>query len=223
MVRLHVLAVAESAAGAEVLGAGLARCNHLRVLALIEADSGVLAGYPGERPDVAVVEVAAEDAGGLARVGELAALAIPVVAVLSDVDRAGDAWDAGARGVVRMGAADGWQPVIEVVAGGGVGLAEDIVAAIYFKVTEVEAPSPSLTAREIEVLRMVADGHANAKIARALDITLAGVDYHLRMIYEKLGVRNRAAAVSVAMELGAMKRRQWLRGSGYASQDYANS
>jgi DNA-binding NarL/FixJ family response regulator len=51
-----------------------------------------------------------------------------------------------------------------------------------------------LTRREIDVLRVVAEGLSNAEVARALWISEPTVKFHLSRIYEKLGVSNRTGA-----------------------------
>jgi DNA-binding CsgD family transcriptional regulator len=63
-----------------------------------------------------------------------------------------------------------------------------------------------LTEREIQILRLVADGRTNASIARALDVSPRTVAKHLEHIYRKFGVSSRAAAVSrMTMSAGSMK------------------
>jgi DNA-binding CsgD family transcriptional regulator len=53
-----------------------------------------------------------------------------------------------------------------------------------------------LTEREIQILRLVADGRTNASIAHALEVSPRTVAKHLEHIYRKFGVSSRAAAVS---------------------------
>jgi two-component system nitrate/nitrite response regulator NarL len=60
----------------------------------------------------------------------------------------------------------------------------------------------SLTSRERQILALLADGYSNAAIATALGITEPTVKGHLRRLYRKIGVGNRAAAAS------------WMSGSG---------
>ena len=62
----------------------------------------------------------------------------------------------------------------------------------------------ALTEREIEILRAVADGNTNSAIADLLHISEATVKTHLVHIYTKLGVSDRAAAVSRAYESGVL-------------------
>jgi DNA-binding CsgD family transcriptional regulator len=63
-----------------------------------------------------------------------------------------------------------------------------------------------LTEREIQILRLVADGRTNASIAHALEVSPRTVAKHLEHIYRKLGVSSRAAAVShITMASGPAK------------------
>jgi predicted ATPase/DNA-binding CsgD family transcriptional regulator len=59
-----------------------------------------------------------------------------------------------------------------------------------------------LTAREVEVLRLVADGLTDAQVAERLVVSLRTVHAHLRSIYRKLDVRSRSAATRYAVENG---------------------
>jgi DNA-binding NarL/FixJ family response regulator len=65
-------------------------------------------------------------------------------------------------------------------------------------------PHPSylagLTAREVEVLRLVARGLTDTQVAEQLVISPRTVNWHLTAIYSKLGVSSRAAATRYAIE-----------------------
>jgi DNA-binding NarL/FixJ family response regulator len=72
-------------------------------------------------------------------------------------------------------------------------------------VTRMRAPRPeALSAREAEVLAQVARGRTNAEIGRILHISEATVKTHLTRACTKLGVSSRTAAVTRAMETGAL-------------------
>jgi DNA-binding NarL/FixJ family response regulator len=62
----------------------------------------------------------------------------------------------------------------------------------------------SLTAREIEVLRLLAQDLSNPQIAERLVVSRRTVDAHLRSIYDKLDVKSRDAAIRVAREQGLL-------------------
>jgi DNA-binding CsgD family transcriptional regulator len=68
----------------------------------------------------------------------------------------------------------------------------------------MRAPAVAPTLREIEVLRLVADGRRNDEIARELFLTRATVKSHLAHVYDKLGVASRTAAVAEARRRGIL-------------------
>jgi DNA-binding NarL/FixJ family response regulator len=65
-------------------------------------------------------------------------------------------------------------------------------------------PDSALSPREVEILRLVAAGTTNRETARRLLISEATVKTHLLHLYEKLGVNDRAAAVSEAYQRGLL-------------------
>lgn len=70
---------------------------------------------------------------------------------------------------------------------------------------QVRRPPPALlTARELEVLALVADGASNREAARRLFISEASIKTHLLHVYGKLAVRDRAAAVGEAYRRGLL-------------------
>lgn len=67
----------------------------------------------------------------------------------------------------------------------------------------VSAPAPlPLTARELSVLSLVADGRSNREIGEALELSALTVKSHLARIARKLGTGDRAALVAVALRRG---------------------
>jgi predicted ATPase/DNA-binding CsgD family transcriptional regulator len=63
----------------------------------------------------------------------------------------------------------------------------------------------TLTAREVEVLRLVAEGLTDAAVAGRLFVSVRTVNAHLRSIYTKLGVTSRAAATRIAVTEGVLE------------------
>jgi DNA-binding NarL/FixJ family response regulator len=66
-------------------------------------------------------------------------------------------------------------------------------------VQQMQRPQEALTARESELLSLLAEGMTNRELGKALFISEATVKTHLGHIYAKLGVDTRSAAVSVAL------------------------
>jgi two-component system NarL family response regulator len=65
-------------------------------------------------------------------------------------------------------------------------------------------PGPGLTAREIEVLKLVAKGRTNVEIAEELQITRGTAKWFVSSILSKLGVDDRTEAVTMALERGIL-------------------
>jgi DNA-binding NarL/FixJ family response regulator len=64
------------------------------------------------------------------------------------------------------------------------------------------APSVALTAREREVLTLLAAGASNKAIARALDVSVHTAKFHVASLAEKLGASTRLEAVAIALRTG---------------------
>ena len=69
---------------------------------------------------------------------------------------------------------------------------------------EQDGLSEALTERELEVIRLAAQGFSNDEIGRQLALALGTVKWHLHNIYEKLRVRNRTQAIRRARDLGVL-------------------
>ena len=94
---------------------------------------------------------------------------------------------------------------VRSVVGGQTVLAPAIAAKLVERMRQGAAPErPRLSARELEVLRLVGVGNSNAAIARKLFISEATVKTHLIHVFEKLGVSDRTRAVTLALELGLL-------------------
>ena len=70
--------------------------------------------------------------------------------------------------------------------------------------TEHTAQATGLSAREIEVLRLIARGNSNKQIGATLFVTEKTVEHHVTHIYNKLGISSRAAATLYAMQSGLL-------------------
>jgi len=89
-----------------------------------------------------------------------------------------------------------------------VGSGEDADLVVSERVVSTAAPAAAvqagaaLTARELDVLRLVARGLSNKEIAADLGITTHTVKYHVAAVLEKLDVRSRTEAVSLGVRKG---------------------
>ncbi|MGQ0570776.1 MAG: response regulator [Armatimonadota bacterium] len=161
-----------------------------------------------DHPDVILLDLELPGTGGNEAIPRLAA-AVPhagiIIFTAYDTDeRVLGAIRAGARGYLLKGvAADEIARAVRAVHGGGSHLTSRIATKVM---AEVSAPRRGrfLTAREHEVLRLVADGQSTKQIARSLAITERTVKFHVASIFNKLGVGNRAEAVARAVRRGLL-------------------
>jgi two-component system nitrate/nitrite response regulator NarL len=95
---------------------------------------------------------------------------------------------------------------IRKVAGGGLWLEKDAVGRALEKILQQQESREKvrevLTAREIEITRMIARGLANREIGEKLFISEGTVKTHLHTIYEKLGLKSRLQLANYAQEKG---------------------
>lgn len=130
----------------------------------------------------------------------------PAVLVLTNYDSDGDilgAVEAGASGYLLKDAPpDELVAAIRAAARGETALAPAIAGRLLAR---MRAPQVRLSARETEVLDLVASGCANGTIARRLHISDATVKSHLVHIYSKLGVSSRTAAVAAGRAAGILR------------------
>lgn len=136
----------------------------------------------------------------------LAAVDAPHVLILTNYDTDADilgAVEAGASGYLLKDAPpDELLVAVRAAAAGQSALAPAITSRLLQR---VRAPSISLSARELEVLSLVAEGKSNAEVAASLFLGETTVKTHLVHIFEKLGVGSRTAAVNEARRAGLLR------------------
>lgn len=92
---------------------------------------------------------------------------------------------------------DNLVPIIREVHAGGGPIPPEVGRKLADRVLQI-----GLTAREIEVLRLIAEGLRNKEIAASLTISVQTAEFHVKNILAKLGVNDRTKAVTVAMRRG---------------------
>jgi len=159
------------------------------------------------KPDVLVLDMRMPARDGVEVVAELARRrCLPATLVLTtfdDPDAAMQIIAAGARGFLMKDVTlERLVEAVRVVAAGGTVLRPGLSDRID---SVVRVPGPvdePITAREREILRLLATGCSNAEIGRALFVAEGTVKNHVSSILRKLGVRDRVRAVLKAIERG---------------------
>lgn len=160
------------------------------------------------RPEVVLMDLRMPGVDGVAATEQIRALGIGTrVLVLTTYDTDADilrAIEAGATGYLLKDAPrEDLFRAIRATARGESVLAPTVAAKLMGK---MRAPAEeALSSREIEVLKLVANGASNKEIANALHISEATVKSHLIHIFGKLRVADRTAAVTVALERGIIR------------------
>jgi DNA-binding NarL/FixJ family response regulator len=162
-----------------------------------------LARYREVRPDVALVDLGLPDGDGVELIASLRA-EFPdgrfiVLTTLDGDEHIYRAVRAGAQAYVLKDMACGEITDAVRMVHAGKRLLPSAVA------DKLDARGPALTARETEVLRLVARGESNKIIAAELGVVEGTVKAHVLSIFAKLGVDDRTAAVTVALRRGIIK------------------
>lgn len=159
-------------------------------------------------PDTAAWDLGLEPKALLPKLRAVSAEDVPVAALLPDDRAAAEVLGAGARGVLmrdadrrRLGAA------LLAVGRGSYVIDESLAGALLparpaATGAASDVPAEALTARELEVLQLLAQGLPNKSIAQRLSISDHTAKFHVNAILAKLGVQSRTEAVVKAARLG---------------------
>ncbi|MGW1998073.1 response regulator [Embleya sp. NPDC001921] len=175
------------------------------ITVVAEARDGreALAAARTERPDVVLMDLRMPVLDGLGAIRRLRVEQPDVrVIVLTTYDGDGDISRALAEGVagylLKDAPREALHAAVRTAGAGGRVLAPAVTAHLMGRLAPVPATAPS--PREVEVLALIARGAANKEVARVLLISETTVKTHLKHVFAKLGVDNRAAAVAVALQ-----------------------
>ena len=165
-----------------------------------------LANLPRDRPDVVLVDINLSGQSGITCVRQLKPV-IPqtqfmMLTVFEDGDHIFDALTAGASGyLLKRTPREELLAAIQQVHAGGSPMssyiARKVVQWFQKKPSAVRNAPEELSAREREILRLLARGFAYKEMAEALGISIGTINTHIRRIYQKLHVSSRGEAVAL--------------------------
>ncbi|HAS31831.1 MAG: DNA-binding response regulator [Paracoccus sp.] len=184
--------------------------DDIEVIAEASTPDEAVAAAERENPDVVLMDLqfgASVDITGADATRRIRALdAAPYVLVLTNYDSDADilgAVEAGASGYLLKDAPPHeLTAAVRAAAAGESALAPIIASRLLDR---MRTPQASLSAREMQILDLVAAGQSNVEIAAELFISETTVKSHLAHIFTKLGVTTRTAAVSVARQRGILR------------------
>jgi DNA-binding NarL/FixJ family response regulator len=195
----------------EGLAALLGGTKGLSVVGSFASMEAALDPIEREPPDVLLADIGLPGMSGVEGVRLLKArhptLQVVMLTVHEDKDHIFEAICAGACGYLLKDSPPARLiEAIHEIHAGGAPMSPEIarkVVAVFQKTAT--PPTHQLTVRELEVLKMLADGHAYKTAADALCLSPDTIRFHVRHIYEKLHVHSKSEAVLKAFRQGILR------------------
>lgn len=221
--RIGVLVVDDHPLFREGISRVLEREEDIRIVGEVEEGARALQAARSLRPTVIIMDVNLPQINGIQLTrdlrSELPDTAVVVVSAHSDESQRLHALRAGASAyfskdiepaelirAVRLAAAGKYMVNGTVLEGEQAReWLEQRIAEVEFDYLHASSRFLPLTTRQMEIVRLIAQGASNEQIAEALEISEQTVKNHLSAIFRKLGVHDRTQAVIYALRLG------WLR------------
>jgi DNA-binding NarL/FixJ family response regulator len=182
--------------------------ESLGVEVLAEAADGqsLTQAYLAHRPDLLVIDVAMPGKTGLEALTEIrrhsSAVVALVVSNLDSVQAVQHAFDCGANGyLVKDFALAELKQALEATLQGQRYLSPRIASQALAQAAEPRGPG-RLTPRQLEILRLIANGQTNKQTARTLGIAPKTVDFHRQELMRRLDVHDVAGLTRHALRLG---------------------
>ena len=191
-----------------------------------EAGNGLEAIEKAARfdPDVVLMDIRMPELDGLAATRQILATdedARILILTTFDLDEyVYEALRAGASGfVLKDEPPEQLLAAIHTIAAGDALLSPAVTKRVIEQFTRIPRPDPpkelaELTARELEILRLIASGLSNAEIGQELFISETTVKTHVTHVLAKLGLRDRVQAVVLAYQTGIFEPDTLRRGDG---------
>lgn len=212
MTPVRVLIVADDRLARAGLATLLAEMPDLAIAGRVSGADDLRAALETHRPDVILWDMGWKPETALGRLAS-AATDTPVVALLDSEQDAGAAWGLGAKGLLPRDAAPEQIAAALVAANSKLLVVDARYRDALPSRPAIEPATPQfpgdepalveeLTPRELEVLRLLAEGLPNKAIAQRLEISEHTVKFHVNALLGKLGVGSRTEAVVRATRLG---------------------
>jgi DNA-binding NarL/FixJ family response regulator len=197
----------------EGLAALLASEPDLAVVGPFSSMEEALPALTRSLPDALLCDIALPGMSGIEGLRRLKAaqpeLRALMLTVHGDDAHVFEAICAGASGyLLKDTPPEGLVAAVRELAAGGAPMSSEVARRVLALVREVAPPRAAeheLTPRELDVLRALAEGHSYKTAARALDLSIDTVRFHVRAIYAKLHVHSKSEAVLQALRRGLVR------------------
>ena len=184
--------------------------EHCNVVGTVANGNDLVAAAIDLQPDVIIADLSMPGLSGLEATAQLRARGltskIVILTMYSDARIAKEAFKAGAVGFVsKQAAGQELVTAIQQVLGGGIYVSRPVAEQMGSSVGAPEPAAVTLTARQRQVLQLVAKGYRMREIASALRLSRRTVEAHKYEIMRLLGFRNTADLVRYATWLGLIE------------------
>jgi DNA-binding NarL/FixJ family response regulator len=189
----RLMIVTDNSFAAQSIRLALRQTAGFEIIGFVDGTAPIGVRATDARPDVVIVDDMREPDHAISRLEELSTLCPDAKRVFltmrMDEDSLAASFDAGAEAVISKAV----HPVSLATLLREISRDAIVHAPRQKRAKAVRSDCP-LTDRELEILRLVAHGYTNGKIARELWVTEQTVKFHLSNTYRKLGVANRTEA-----------------------------
>ena len=200
--RIRILCVDDHRIVREGIALIIARQPDMRVIAFAATSDEAVQKFEQHHPDITLMDLRLGNTSGLDAIIAIRhkhrdARIIVLTMYQGDEDIHQALKTGAATYLLKESLSDDLIRVVREVHAGGQPMEPDVRARL-----DERAAQPTLTPREVQVLKLVAVGHRNKEIASLLGLSHETVPVHLKNIFAKLGVNERTAAVNVALRRG---------------------
>ena len=208
---IRVLIVEDHQMVAEALAAALAGEADITVVGVVGTAAAARSRARTSSPDVVLLDQHLPDGLGTRIAAEMRAerpgtRVVLVTGSSDDEVLLAEAIEAGCAGfVVKHKGLRDLVGAVRAAHAGDTVIAPDLLRNLVMRLAQGTGQTPyGLTNREVEILRMLADGQSNRSIASSLDIALHTVRNHVQAVIRKVGAHSKLEAVSTALREGVI-------------------
>jgi DNA-binding NarL/FixJ family response regulator len=207
---IRVLIVEDHRMFSQALSAALDEADDIAVTSAVSTAADGLQAAEETNPDVVLMDYRLPDGNGVEAARRIKAITpaarIVMLTASSDDNVLRQAIEAGCSGyLTKDHTIEELILAVRAAYNGEAVISPALLSRLVAREADRARPGSDLTAREAEVLRLLAQGRSNPQIASALDIRLATVRNHVQSVIEKLHAHSKLEAVATATRLGIIR------------------